>query len=111
VVSLLKTATLKPDAQRLGGGRYGSKYNKESEVSMYWRIIGYVGAALLILALTVGVGVKMTQKAEGYKANNDQNFYSFEPHFFIGGCARYDAFRKSDAKAEKVEVKKVEKKK
>jgi len=77
---------------------------------MYWKIIGYIGAILLILALTVGVGVKMTQKAEGYKAN-EQNFYTFEPHFFAGGCARYEAFRKPDAKVEKESVKKVEVKK
>jgi hypothetical protein len=73
---------------------------------MYWKIIGIVGAILMILALTVGIGVKMTQKAEGYKANNDQNFYSFEPHFFVGGCARYDTFRKPDKVEKKVEVKK-----
>lgn len=57
----------------------------------YWKIVGYIGAILLILAITVGVGIKMTQKAEGYKANGDQYFYSFEPHWV--GCARYDAFR------------------
>ena len=78
---------------------------------MYWKIIGYIGAGLLILALTVGVGIKLTQKAEGYKAE-EQNFYSFEPHFFVGGCARYDATRKDDARMvkPKVEVKKVVKK-
>lgn len=78
---------------------------------MVWKIIGYVGAALIILALTIGIGVKMTQKAEGYKAD-EQNFYTFEPHFMFGGCARYDAIRKPDAKVEKkqeIKVKEVKK--
>ena len=61
---------------------------------MYWKIIGYVLAGLLGLALIVGVGIKITQKAEGYKANGDQYFYSFEPHWV--GCARYTAFGKPD---------------
>lgn len=60
---------------------------------MYWKYIGYIGVGLLILALTVGVGIKMTQKAEGYKAN-EQNFYTFEPHFVLPGCAHYNAYPK-----------------
>lgn len=64
-----------------------------------WKIIGYAAVGALILALTVGIGVKMTQKAEGYKAQDDQNFYSFEPHITFG-CARYDAFRKIEPDVE-----------
>lgn len=66
---------------------------------MIWKIIAYIGAGLLILALCVGVAVKMVQKAEGYKAET-QNFYSFEYHPLIGGCARYDAFKKPEFKKE-----------
>jgi hypothetical protein len=55
---------------------------------MNWKIIGYIGAGLLILALTIGIGVKMTQKTEGYKGGN---FFTFEPHMgMIGGCANYN---------------------
>jgi len=72
------------------------------------KIIGYVAAGLLILVLIGGVGYSLVRKTEGYKAE-EQNFYSFEPHFFIGGCARYDATKKDDArmvnKIPKVEVK------
>lgn len=60
---------------------------------MYWKIIGYVLAGLLGLALIIGVGIKITQKAEGYKAET-QTFYTFEPHYLFG-CARYEAFKKS----------------
>lgn len=73
------------------------------------KVIGYIGAGLLILALTVGIGIKLTQKAEGYRAQ-EQNFYSFEPHFFVGGCARYEATRKPDDKIKKI-IPKVEVKK
>jgi len=73
---------------------------------MYWKIIMYGFVGLLCLALVVGVGIKLVQKSEGYKANDDQVFYSFDYHPFLGGCARYDAFRKSDIEESKVRVKK-----
>ncbi len=68
------------------------------------KILGFIGAGLIILALTIGIGVKMTQKAEGYKAQDDQFFYSFDYHPFIGGCARYDAFRKREESAQQKQV-------
>ena len=69
-----------------------------------WKIIGYIGVGLLIIALCVGLTIKITQKAEGYKADT-QNFYSFEYHPFLGGCARYDAFRQGNAPAQEKQVK------
>ena len=56
------------------------------------KIIGYVGAGLLILVLIGGVGWKIVQKAEGYKADT-QNFYSVDYHPLVGGCLRYDALK------------------
>jgi hypothetical protein len=56
---------------------------------MNLKLILAIGAILFCLALSIGFGVKLAQKAEGYKANDDQTFNSFEPHFFIGGCATY----------------------
>lgn len=64
---------------------------------MYLKIIGYIGAGLLILVLIGGIGWKIIGKTEGYKAQ-EQNFYSFEPHFMFGGCARYNVFRKPEVK-------------
>jgi hypothetical protein len=55
---------------------------------LVYRILGIAAAGGIILALTIGVGVKLTQKAEGYKAQT-QNFHTFEPHSFIGGCYSY----------------------
>lgn len=76
---------------------------------MNFKIIGYIGAGLLILVLIGGIGWKLIAKTEGYRAQ-EQNFYSFEPHYIgIGGCARYEATRKPDStvvKAAKIEVKK-----
>lgn len=57
---------------------------------MYWRLLGYVAVGLIILALSIGLGVKITQKAEGYKATT-QNFYTSENHFLFPGCAYYRA--------------------
>jgi hypothetical protein len=71
----------------------------------YPKIILIIGAVLLFLALSVGVGVKLTQKTEGYKAQDDQTFYSFEPHFFIGGCATYRVPTPED----KTPIKRIEK--
>lgn len=51
---------------------------------LVWKVIGYVGAGLVILALAIGLGVKLTQKTEGYKSNRDQSFYTVQPRF---GCA------------------------
>lgn len=73
---------------------------------MNLKIIGYTVVVILGLALAIGVGVKLTQKAEGYKAQDDQFFYSFEPHFFIGGCARYDATRQPDDNIKNTNTKK-----
>jgi len=73
----------------------------------YLKLMGYLGAGLLILALTIGVGVKLASKNEGYKAET-QNFYSFDYHPLFG-CARYDALRKPDKVKQippKVEAKK-----
>ena len=74
-----------------------------------WRLIGIGGGILLILVITGAVGWKIIGKSEGYRAE-EQTFNSFEPHFFIGGCARYDAYRKPDiepiVKTENTEVKK-----
>ena len=79
-----------------------------------YKIIGYIAGELLLLVLIGGIGWKIIGKTEGYRAE-EQNFYSFEPHFFVGGCARYDATKKDDArmvkKMPKVEVKKPEVKK
>jgi hypothetical protein len=78
---------------------------------MYLKIIGYVAGGLLLLVLIGGIGWKLIGKTEGYRSGADQNFYSFEPHFLVGGCARYDATRKPETKTEpKVEVKKEVKK-
>ena len=55
---------------------------------MNLRTIGIICAVILVLALSVGLGFKIMQKTEGYKADT-QEFYSFEPHFFVGGCASY----------------------
>jgi hypothetical protein len=71
-----------------------------------YKIIGYIALGLLLLVLIGGIGWKLIGKTEGYRAE-EQSFYSFEPHFFIGGCARYDATRKDDSRmVKKAEVKK-----
>lgn len=75
-----------------------------------YKIIGYVALGLLLLVLIGGIGWKLIGKTEGYRAT-EQNFYSFEPHFFVGGCARYDATRKPDNKVVKTNKPEVEVKK
>jgi hypothetical protein len=69
---------------------------------MNLKLVATIGAIILILALSVGVGVKMMQKSEGYKAES-QTFYTFEPHIMFG-CSRYDAFRRIEAKPMEVKV-------
>jgi len=51
---------------------------------MNLKLIGMIGAILLIVAVAGGVGWKLIQKSEGYKATGDQYFVSPEPRF---GCA------------------------
>ena len=51
---------------------------------MSWKLIGYGAAILFCLAIAVGFGFKLTQKAEGYKATGDQYNMKVEPRF---GCA------------------------
>ena len=59
---------------------------------MNLKILAYIGAGLLILALTVGLGVKLTQKAEGYKASGNQYFQTNEFRPLIGfGCMHIPA--------------------
>mgnify|MGYP001209217160 CR=1 FL=1 len=48
------------------------------------KMIAMIGAILLIIAVAGGVGWKLTQKAEGYKATGDQFNMRAEPRF---GCA------------------------
>ncbi len=55
---------------------------------MQLKTVAIIGAILLILALSVGVGFKMIQTSESQKAELIDN-KTFEPHFFIGGCASY----------------------
>ena len=74
-----------------------------------YKIIGYIALGFFLLVIIGGVGWKIIGKTEGYRAE-EQTFNSFEPHFFIGGCARYDAYRKPDKPINKVEVKKEVKK-
>lgn len=66
---------------------------------MNWKIIGYIGTVLLVIVLTGALGWKIIGKTEGYRAE-EQNFYSLDYHPFIGGCARYDAYKKPDLKPE-----------
>lgn len=51
---------------------------------MNLKLISMIGAILLIVAVAGGVGWKLIQKTEGYKASGDQYFVSPEPRF---GCA------------------------
>ena len=51
---------------------------------MNLKLIAMIGAILLIVAIAGGVGWKLVQKAEGYKASGNQYFVSPEPRF---GCA------------------------
>jgi hypothetical protein len=51
---------------------------------MNLKMIGTIGAVILIVAVAGGVGWKLTQKAEGYKATGDQFNMRAEPRF---GCA------------------------
>jgi len=51
---------------------------------MNWKIVGMIGVVVLIIAVAGGVGWKLTQKAEGYKATGDQYNMRAEPRF---GCA------------------------
>ncbi len=69
-----------------------------------WKIIGYVAGGLLLLVLIFGIGWKIIGKTEGYRAE-EQNFYSFDYHPLIGGCARYDSFKKPETKELKQKVK------
>jgi hypothetical protein len=59
---------------------------------MNFKIIGYIAAILLILAVSVGIGWKLIQKSESQKAHEIVNYnYDFHPLFGIAGCARYMA--------------------
>lgn len=51
---------------------------------MNWKVIGYGAAILFCIAIAVGFGIKLTQKAEGYKASGNQYNMKAEPRF---GCA------------------------
>ena len=51
---------------------------------MNWKLIGYGAVILFCIAIAVGFGIKLTQKAEGYKATGDQYNMRAEPRF---GCA------------------------
>lgn len=51
---------------------------------MNLKLIGMIGAIILIVAIAGGVGIKLLQKAEGYKATGDQFNMRAEPRF---GCA------------------------
>lgn len=64
---------------------------------MNWRTIGIICGVILLLAISVGITWKMIQKSESYKADQ-QEFYTCEPHFFIGGCASYRVMQDTAAK-------------
>jgi len=51
---------------------------------MNWKIVGMIAAVVIIVAIAGGVGFKLMQKAEGYKATGDQYIPRVEPRF---GCA------------------------
>ena len=51
---------------------------------MNLKMIGTIGAVILIVAVAGGVGWKLMQKAEGYKSSGDQFNMRAEPRF---GCA------------------------
>lgn len=72
---------------------------------MNFKIIGYIGAGLLILVLIGGIGWKLIAKTEGYRAQ-EQNFYSFEPHFFLPGCANYNVIKENTVKKGEVPAQK-----
>ena len=51
---------------------------------MNLKLIGMIGAIILIVAIAGGVGIKLLQKSEGYKATGDQYNMKAEPRF---GCS------------------------
>jgi len=51
---------------------------------MNWKIVGMIGAAVIIIAIAGGAGWKLAQKTEGYKSQGDQYNMKVEPRF---GCA------------------------
>jgi len=51
---------------------------------MNLKLVAMIGAIILIVAVAGGVGWKLTQKSEGYKATGDQYNARVEPRF---GCA------------------------
>lgn len=51
---------------------------------MNLKMIGMIGAVVLIVAVAGGIGWKLVQKAEGYKSSGDQYNMKVEPRF---GCA------------------------
>ena len=67
------------------------------------KIILIVLGTIAFLVVIGAVGWKLVGKTEGYKSGKDQNFYSFEPHPFIGGCFSYKvmADKKALPKVEK----------
>ncbi len=67
---------------------------------MAWKYIGYIAGGLLILVLIGGVGFILVRRTEGYKADK-QTFQTFEPHFFIGGCATYKTGNPGEIEKEK----------
>lgn len=61
---------------------------------MNLKLVAYIVAFLFVLVIVGGVGYKLVQRSEGYKAEK-QEFYSFEPHI-IGGCAMYKAYQRAE---------------
>ena len=56
---------------------------------MNLKVITFIGAILLIIAVAAGVGFKLTQTSESQKGKVINNF-TFEPHQTFG-CAKYIA--------------------
>jgi len=59
---------------------------------MNLKLIGTILGALAFLVIIGALGWKVVGKTEGYRAD-EQTFQSFEPHYFIGGCASYKVMR------------------
>ena len=64
---------------------------------MNLKTVGIIIGVILFIFLLGIVGFKMTEKTEGYKAEN-QEFYSLEPHYgLFGGCATYKVMQAEKA--------------